>query len=121
MQRLRAIATALGIRLQQCVQYPGIEKAVRSQRLRRLSWHLGRTMLTAACIQRVRSWGATTPRDATRPSSMSRTPGTLPELANSCETRRDGCDVHSASTGRTSPEGALALTGFIESNFGWRS
>ena len=61
---------------------PGGYKAVRSRRQRRLPVHLRRSMLTAACIQKVRSWGATAPSDATRPSSASRTPSTLPALAN---------------------------------------
>ena len=38
-------------------------------------------MLSTACIRRVRSWGATT-GDAAPPSSTSRTPQTLPELAS---------------------------------------
>ena len=33
-QRLKAIATALGVRMQHVVQYPGVEKAVRRPRLR---------------------------------------------------------------------------------------
>ena len=82
LSRMQATATSLGIHIQRGVQYPGGDKAERCQRWQHLQAQLKRTMLTAACIQRVRSWGATTPRDATRPSSMSRTPGTLPELAN---------------------------------------
>ena len=70
----------LGIRLQQGVRYPGAEKL--PLRKRNLAVHLGHTMLTTTCIQRVQCWGATIPEDATRPSLMSRTPGTLPELAN---------------------------------------
>ena len=55
---------------------------MRDQRLRKLPLHLGHTMLTAACIQRVRSWGATTSTPATPSNSTSKTPGTVLELAN---------------------------------------
>ena len=55
---------------------------MRNQRVRNLSVQLGHTMLTIACVQRVRSWGATTPTHATPSCSTSKTPGALPELAN---------------------------------------
>ena len=78
-QRLRALAKAFGISLQAGLQYPG---AVQPRPpVRQLPEQMKHTMLSTACIRRVRSWGATI-GDATRPNSTSRTPQTLPELAS---------------------------------------
>ena len=77
-QRLRALATPLGVSLQVGLRYPGAVKP--RPPVRNLSEQMKHAMLSTACIRRARSWGATT-GDATRPNSMSRTPQTLPELA----------------------------------------
>ena len=78
-QRLRALAKTLGVSLQESLQYPGAVKP--RPPIRNLPEQLKHTMLSTACIRRVRSWGATT-GDAAPPSSTSRTPQTLPELAS---------------------------------------
>ena len=75
-QQLRAIAKRLGVYLQAKLNYP------RPAKTRTLPQTLTYTMLTAACIRKVQLLGANTVDDATRLSSMSRTPQTLPELAS---------------------------------------
>ena len=77
-KRLRALVKALGIYLQASVQYPGAVKPRPPPR--KLPEQIKHTMLSTACIQRVRSWGAAK-SNATRTNSTSRTPQTLPELA----------------------------------------
>ena len=79
-EQLRAMAKSLGIYLQTGLQYPGAAKPRSPSK--DLPKRLQSNRLTTACIRRVRSWGATTLGDATRPSSTSRAPQTLPELAN---------------------------------------
>ena len=78
-QRLREIAKALGASVQRTLQYPGPRKA--RPPAKRIPEQMNHTMLSTACIRRVRSWGATT-GDAAPPNSTSRTPQTLPELAS---------------------------------------
>ena len=77
---LQNIAKGMGMHLQNACQYPGPHQ-LRPQPFR-LPEQLKITMLTTACIRKVRSWGAATLDDAGRPSSDSRTPETQPELAN---------------------------------------
>ena len=95
-QRLRALAKTLGVSLQDVLRYPGAVKP--RPPIRHLPEQLKHTMLSTACIRRVRSWGATT-GDAAPPSSTSRTPQTLPELASMLREPEGVCDVHSALVG----------------------
>ena len=97
-QRLRALAKTLGVSLQEGLRYPGAVKP--RPPVRHLPEQLKHTMLSTACIRRVRSWGATT-GDAAPPNPTSRTPQTLPELASLLRDPEGrlrcpfGIDVHS--------------------------
>ena len=78
-QRVGAVAKALGVSVQAGLRYPG-PRATRPP-VRNIPQQMKHTMFSAACIRRVRSWGAAT-GNANRTSVGSRTPQTLPELAN---------------------------------------